>query len=192
PVMEVLASHGQPSSRRALRRFAPLLWRKLPSLVTLGLRSGMLSAPLRRPAEGAGPANRMTNVFAIGLDNARGRMVLRRGKIDILWNYHEENQSLITRQRTAMQELARHYGGTYADFPLWEHFGRTMTVHSLGGCALSETADQGVVGIDGQVHGHPGLYVADGSVIPTAIGSHPAMTISAVAERIAEGVVNSS
>ena len=192
PVMEVLASHGQPSSRRALRRFAPLVWRKLPSLVVLGLRSGMLSAPLRRPAVGAGPADRMTNVFAIGLDNARGRIVLRGGKIDILWNYHDENQSLITRQRTAMQELARQYGGTYADFPLWEHFGRTMTVHSLGGCALSETADQGVVGVDGQVHGHPGLYVADGSVIPTAIGSHPAMTISAVAERIAEGVVANS
>jgi len=41
------------------------------------------------------------------------------------------------------------------------------------------------------VHGHPGLYVADGSVIPTAIGSHPVMTISAVAEWIAAGIVKS-
>jgi cholesterol oxidase len=45
--------------------------------------------------------------------------------------------------------------------------------------------------LDGQVHGHAGLYVADGSVIPTSIGSHPVMTICAVAEWIAERVVAS-
>ena len=88
----------------------------------------------------------------------------------------------IERQRAAMQQLASAYGGTYADFPLWGPFGRTLTVHNLGGCALSNSVDQGVVGIDGQVHGHAGLYVCDGAVIPTAIGSHPVMTIAAVAE----------
>lgn len=191
PVMEVLASHGQPPSRPALKRFAPILWRNLPSLMTLGFRSGLLTRPLRKPAKGSGPPERMTTVFAIGRDNAGGRLVLRGGKLDILWDYHGENRALITRQRTAMQELAQHYGGTYADFPLWQLFGRTMTVHNLGGCALSETAGEGVVGVDGQVHGHPGLYVADGSVIPTAIGSHPVMTISAVAEWIAAGIVKS-
>ena len=70
-------------------------------------------------------------------------------------------------------------------------FNRPLTVHNLGGCALSTSVDEGVVGIDGHVHGHPGLYVADGAVIPTAIGSHPVMTISTVAEWVAERVVAS-
>jgi len=131
----------------------------------------------------------MTNTFAIGRDNAGGRIRLRRGKLDVVWDYAGENADLVARQRAAMGQLAAEYGGTYADSPLWSLFGRTMTVHSLGGCALSDSAEEGVVGVDGQVHGHRGLYVADGSVIPTSIGSHPAMTISAVAEWIAERIV---
>jgi cholesterol oxidase len=133
----------------------------------------------------------MTNLFAIGQDNAGGRLLLRRGKLDIVWDYEAENRELIGRQRAAMEDTARSYGGTFADFPLWGLFRRTMTVHSLGGCRLSTHPDEGVVDVDGQVHGHPGLFVADGSVIPTAIGSHPVMTISAIAERIAETVVES-
>jgi len=191
PVMEVLASFGQPRVGRAVRAVAPLLWSRLPGVVAFLFRRGFLSKPLRRPAPGAGPADRMTNLFTIGVDNAGGRLVLRRGKLDILWDYERENAALIERQRAAMQDLAGHYGGTYADFPLWAPFRRTMTVHSLGGCALSSDVEHGVVDVDGQVHGHDGLYVADGSVIPTAIGSHPVMTISAIAERIAERVVES-
>lgn len=133
----------------------------------------------------------MTTVFAIGADDAGGRMLLRRGALDIVWDYEHANRVLIERQRQAMQALAGEYGGTYADFPLWQLFRRTMTVHNLGGCALSTHPDEGVVDVDGQVHGHPGLFVSDGSVIPTAIGSHPVMTISAVSELIAEQVVAS-
>ena len=140
---------------------------------------------------GAGPAERMTTVFAIGRDNAGGRMLLRRGELDVLWDYARDNRALITRQRAALQDLARALGGTYADFPTWGPFGKTLTVHNLGGCALSTSAETGVVDTDGQVHGHPGLYVADGAVVPTSIGSHPVMTISALSEWIAERVVAS-
>jgi cholesterol oxidase len=191
PVMEALASFGQPPPQPLLKLVAPALYRRLPGLLAAGLRSGRLSKPLRRPLPGAGPASRMTTVFAMGHDNAGGRLTLRRGRLDAIWDYARENRALIARQRAAMQELAEHYGGRYADLPTWELFSRPMTVHNLGGCALSETADEGVVGLDGMVHGHPGLYVADGSVIPTAIGSHPVMTISAVAEWIAERVAAS-
>ena len=37
---------------------------------------------------------------------------------------------------------------------------------------------------------HHGLYVADGSVIPTALGVNPYMSIGAVSERIANHIVN--
>lgn len=189
PVMEVLASFGQPPTREAVKLFAPMLWRSVPGLLRRGFRSGLVSKPLRVPATGAGPARRHAIIFAIGQDNANGRLVLRRGKLDMLWDYARENAELVRYQRQAMEELCRHYGGTFGEFPLWGPFKKTFTVHNLGGCALSSSAAEGVVDINGQVHGHPGLFVADGAVIPTAIGSHPVMTISAVAEWIAERVV---
>ena len=38
---------------------------------------------------------------------------------------------------------------------------------------------------DGEVFGHPGLYVADGAIFPKAVGLNPSRTIAALAEHIA-------
>ncbi len=57
-----------------------------------------------------------------------------------------------------------------------------ITAHILGGCPIGETAAEGVVGPDGQVHGYPGLYVVDGSVVPANLGVNPSLTITALAE----------
>lgn len=57
------------------------------------------------------------------------------------------------------------------------------TVHPLGGCPMAEDPAAGVVDDLGRVHGHPGLYVLDGSIIPTALGVNPSKTIAALAER---------
>lgn len=187
-VMDVLASFGQPSGR-VLRLFAPLFWGRLERIVPWAFAKGLLSRPSRLPAPHAGDPNRMTNLFAIGRDNANGRLRLRHGRLDIVWDYARENQVLVNRMLQAMKEVGDVYGGTFAPLVTWNIFKRIITVHPLGGCHLSESRENGVVSPEGEVHGYPGLYVADGSVIPTAIGFHPAMTISAVAERTAEAVV---
>jgi choline dehydrogenase-like flavoprotein len=49
---------------------------------------------------------------------------------------------------------------------------------------------RGVVGIDGAVHDAEGLYVADGSVLPSSIGVNPMMTIAAMASRISRDLAN--
>jgi cholesterol oxidase len=77
--------------------------------------------------------------------------------------------------------------------PTWYHpFRKNITVHSLGGCVLADDPAAGVTSAAiptfGQVFGYPGLYVADGALLPSAVGANPTATISAVSERVAEGI----
>lgn len=56
------------------------------------------------------------------------------------------------------------------------------TAHILGGCVMGDTPADGVVDRQGRVFGYPGLYVADGSVVPVNLNANPALTIAALAE----------
>ena len=62
-------------------------------------------------------------------------------------------------------------------------FHLTSTAHILGGCAIGTGPNQGVIDVDHQVFGHPGLYVTDASAIPANVGVNPSLTITALAER---------
>jgi len=61
-------------------------------------------------------------------------------------------------------------------------FGVPMTAHILGGVPIGETPKDGVIGLDCQAHGYPGLYVIDGSILPGNPGVNPSLTITAMAE----------
>ena len=63
-------------------------------------------------------------------------------------------------------------------------FNASTTAHILGGCCMGESPEKGVVGTNGEVFGHPNLFVADGSVIPANLGVNPSLTITALAEHI--------
>lgn len=60
-----------------------------------------------------------------------------------------------------------------------------MTAHILGGCAMAPSPEHGVVDLQAQLHGHPGLYVVDGSIVPGNPGVNPSLTIAALAEYVA-------
>ncbi len=189
-VTAVLASLGQPHLEW-VRFLAPLLRSSLGRVVPWMFQQGMLAKPLWIPERNAGDPSRMINLFAIGQDNANGRFQMdAEGRLDLTWDYARENRPLIDAMTTAMNDVARSLGGTFAPLALWSAFERLLTVHSLGGCRLADSAERGVVSERGEVFGYPGLFVADGSVIPASIGFHPAMTIAAVCERIAERVAS--
>ena len=50
---------------------------------------------------------------------------------------------------------------------------------------MGSDATRGVVNHKGEVFGYSNLYVADGAIIPAALGVNPSRTIGALAERIA-------
>ena len=57
-----------------------------------------------------------------------------------------------------------------------------MTAHLLGGVPFGKNAEEGVIGLDCQVHNYPGLFVVDGSIVPANPGVNPSLTITALAE----------
>jgi cholesterol oxidase len=58
-----------------------------------------------------------------------------------------------------------------------------MTAHFIGGCAIGDSPDTGVIDPYHRVYGHPGLHIADGSTISANLGVNPSLTITAQAER---------
>jgi cholesterol oxidase len=56
------------------------------------------------------------------------------------------------------------------------------TAHFMGGVPFGESAEDGVIGLNCEVHGYPGLYVVDGSIMPANPGINPSLTITALAE----------
>ncbi len=70
--------------------------------------------------------------------------------------------------------------------------------HPLGGCRMANDAGEGVVDEFGRVFDkskagtqpfYEGLYIADASIIPTALGVNPSLTISALSLRIMDKII---
>ena len=59
--------------------------------------------------------------------------------------------------------------------------------HLVGGCRMSATPETGVIDSDHRVWGMTNLFVCDGSVMPTQGSANPALTIMALASRLAYG-----
>ena len=58
--------------------------------------------------------------------------------------------------------------------------------HPLGTCRIGTDPARSCLGPDHEAHDAAGLYVADGSAIPSSLGVNPQMTIMAMALRTGE------
>lgn len=67
-----------------------------------------------------------------------------------------------------------------------EVWGFNRHAHIIGTCRMGTNPADSVVDTDGQAHDVPGLYVSDNSHFPTALSCNPALTIMAMALRIAD------
>jgi cholesterol oxidase len=126
----------------------------------------------------------------IGRDAADGQMRLTRlfRRFDIRWSEKCSKRLFDDLARTA-EEMAR--GSEATPFYALEGgpLSKFATVHPLGGCPMADDPSAGVVDDGGRVHDYPGLYVLDGSIVPTALGVNPSKTIAALAERGAARMV---
>ncbi|HEY4105133.1 MAG TPA: GMC oxidoreductase [Polyangiaceae bacterium] len=88
-----------------------------------------------------------------------------------------------TAEELMMSDMAQALGGELRVNPAWSFLGKPITVHSHGGCRMSDDPAHGVTDANGRVHGCQGLYVCDGSVLCASVGVNPSATITAIAER---------
>lgn len=165
----------------SVRRAANFTYARIKERFT-GQRKTMLSGELSRLL-GDGVLSRTSlPLLAMGRDVPDGRLYLRDGNskwLDSTWStktsirYFDHVQAQMRKVSDALDgkmEINPHY-----------LLSRVITVHSLGGSPMSDDPDQGAVDSFGQVHGVPGLYVADGAVMPGPVGANPSLTIAAFA-----------
>lgn len=156
-------------------------------------------------------------VALMGTDAAQGRMVLdgpaaEPGSLLIHWPGLGSDPQVQARHRWLREHLQARGQRLIAN-PLWEILpeamsflvedrkGPMLTVHPLGGCAMADRIEEGVVNEWGQVL-HPlsardaeaaglapadrvyeGLAVLDGAIVPAALGINPALSITALVLR---------
>jgi hypothetical protein len=136
--------------------------------------------------------------LCMGFDDAGGAIVLEtrplhpNGRVKIHWP-HVGAQPIFRRLDEELRRHARALGASFVSSPLWALFDMQplLTAHPLGGCPIGEDYQHGAVDEYGRVFAgdgsvHDGLFVADGALIPSALGVNPFLTISALAERIVE------
>ncbi|MES9538216.1 MULTISPECIES: GMC oxidoreductase [unclassified Actinomadura] len=107
------------------------------------------------------------------------------GRVDLNWQ-KSWKQSSIDMAKTIFDKINSKEGTIYRTdlFGTYKIWGDHLTYHPLGGAVLNKATDN-----YGRLHGHPGLYAIDGSLIPGNTSVNPFVTITALAERNIEKII---
>lgn len=122
-----------------------------------------------------------TLIAAMGQDEMNGRISLHKGAVKI--DYNPATSPIYNDIRNAFDLIEELSGDKIFHFP------KVSTVHPAGGACLGASSRDGVVGDDGQVFDHPGLYVVDGAALPAALGSPPSISIAAWAHNVCDKII---
>ena len=121
-------------------------------------------------------------LLGMGRDVPDGHLWLRGGRLDLAWTT-ATSEAYFERVLATMRRVAAVLGARYIDNPMWRRK-RVITVHPVGGAPMGDDRSVGVCDSYGEVFGHPGLYIADGAVMPGPVGPNPSLTIAALADRM--------
>ncbi|MGH9767890.1 MAG: GMC family oxidoreductase N-terminal domain-containing protein [Blastocatellia bacterium] len=153
--------------------------------------------PLSPYKEDSAALNHTMLYLIMAHDDAKGTLNLRseNGRVEIDWD-DAGRQKVFNLINEEIRRHARSLGATFVTNPLWSvtPSRNLITAHPLGGCPMGDDYMHGATDDFGRVFAgdgavHDGLFVADGSLISTALGVNPFMTISALSERIADRIV---
>jgi cholesterol oxidase len=121
-------------------------------------------------------------LLGMGRDVPDGVLRLRGDRLDLAWTT-ATSEAYFERVLATMRRVAAVLGARCVDNPMWLRK-RIITVHPVGGAPMGRDPGVGVCDPHGQVFGYPGLYIADGAVMPGPVGANPSLTIAALADRM--------
>ena len=101
-------------------------------------------------------------------------------------NYFQNEMAMIGTISTWLREILDAAGAHEINV---QNFIPGYSSHYLGTCRMGNDPKTSVVDARGRTHDVPNLFVGDSSVFVTGAGLNPALTISALATRTAEGIV---
>ena len=179
----VLEMSNLPSAFKRLIRFTV---RRLRERLT-GTTQSDLSAEVAELLGDAEFTSSSMPLLGMGRDIPDGSMTLRNDYLEIDWALGRSKDYFDGIQKT-MRDIAQALQATFVVNPTF-YFNRVVTVHALGGCPMGRDENEGVVDPYGEVFNYPGLYIADGSVMPGPVGPNPSLTIAALADRFADRII---
>jgi cholesterol oxidase len=103
--------------------------------------------------------------------------------INVLWP-QEYTDHLVDRAKAVFDKVTQANGVDYRDDVFDGQVFGPNTVHPLGGCVRGVVTDG-----FGRVNGYDNLFVNDASLFPGYLGCNPYMSITALAERNIEGIL---
>ena len=131
-------------------------------------------------------------LYVVAHDDASGRLRLQNDHVMVDWPSYSDAPERV-RAEQKVKAMIESMGASFNanPFAMTAFGGNRIIAHPLGGCAMGETVEKGVVAPDGRVFDptkgpkgvHDGLYVCDGAAVPSAVGVSPLLTITALAER---------
>jgi choline dehydrogenase-like flavoprotein len=74
----------------------------------------------------------------------------------------------------------------------WTATPNALSAHPLSSCRIGDSPARSACTPNHQLRGHPGLFVTDGSAVPTSLCVNPSLTIAALAERASRYVVKAA
>jgi len=139
---------------------------------------------------------RVLVLFALGLTPPVAEMSLNGDKPRVGLHLDRRLRSYYKRTRRLLRSIFERNGCQLLDPTFVDGEGRPhddlffSTAHHVGSCRMADSKALGVASAAGEVFEYPGLYISDGSLIPSSLAVNTSLTILANAERIAAGLVD--
>ena len=142
----------------------------------LASASGLDTLPLPRWVRRR--LHRLMFAFGMGADSGKASAHFERGRVEI--DYDKTTEPIFDRIAAGLDAFE-------ADSGLRALRRRKpLTVHAWGGACLGPDPEHGVVDHRGEIYGNPGLFVADATALPAAVGTPPSLAIAAWAHHVAD------
>ena len=132
-------------------------------------------------------------LYALGLTSPTASLRLRRGgEMVAQFSMGDEFRAYYRETLALLHSILRRRGARVAHIRIIDAQGveyedlHTTTAHMTGSCRMGEDPSRAVVDASGEVFHCKGMYITDGSAIPSALAVNPYLTILANAERVGD------